>query len=60
MDPTPQNVGVGRYPIWLEFGLIYKTGKFTPAAKAFVEFTQSSEGIRILRDNGVLAASGRT
>jgi phosphate transport system substrate-binding protein len=60
MEPTPQNVGVGRYPIWLEFGLIYKTGKLTPAAKAFLDFTQSSEGIRILRDNGVLAASGRS
>jgi phosphate transport system substrate-binding protein len=56
--PSPQNVGVGRYPLWIEFGLIYKTGKLTPGAKAFVDYVRSSEGIRILREHGVLAASG--
>jgi phosphate transport system substrate-binding protein len=58
VEPSPQNVGVGRYPMWLEFGLIHKTGKLTPGARAFLEFVRSSEGIRILRENGVLAAAG--
>lgn len=57
MEPSPQNVGVGRYPLWIEFGLIHKTGKLSPAAKSFIEFVRSSEGIRVLRENGVLAAS---
>jgi phosphate transport system substrate-binding protein len=57
VEPSPQNVGVGRYPLWLEFGLIHKTGKLSPAAKSFIDFTRSSEGIRILRENGVLASS---
>ncbi len=56
-EPSPQNVGVGRYPLWIEFGLIHKTGKLSPAAQSFIQFIRSSEGIRILRENGVLAAS---
>lgn len=58
VEPTPQNVGVGRYPLWLDLGLVYKTGKLSPAAKTFMEFTQSPAGVKILRDHGVLAASG--
>ncbi len=60
VEPSPLNVGSGRYPLWIELGLIYQTGKLTPTAKAFVDFTRSSEGIRILRENGVLAAVGST
>ena len=55
--PTPQNVGTGRYPLWLEFGLIYKVGRLSPAAKSFIEFVRSSAGISVLREHGVLAAS---
>jgi phosphate transport system substrate-binding protein len=58
VEPTPQNVGIGRYPLWLELGLIYKMGKLSPAAKTFIEFTQSPAGVKVLRDHGVLAASG--
>lgn len=57
LEPSPQNVGVGRYSLWLEFGLIHKSGKLTPAAKAFIEFTRSPPGIQLLREHGVLAAS---
>jgi len=57
IEPNPQYVGIGRYPLWIEMGLIHKTGKLTPAARAFIEFTHSSDGIRILRENGILAAS---
>lgn len=56
-EPNPQNVGVGSYPLWLEFGLIHKSGKLNPAAKAFLEFTRSPQGIQVLREHGVLAAS---
>lgn len=57
VESTPQNVGVGRYPLWVELGLIHKPGKLSPAATAFLEFVRSSEGIRLLRDHGVLAAA---
>ncbi len=58
IEPTPQNVGAGRYPFWQEFGLIHKTGSLPPAAKAFVDFVRSPTGIGILRARGVLAAAG--
>lgn len=57
VESTPQNVGVGRYPLWVELGLIHKSGKLSPAATAFLEFVRSSEGIRLLRNQGVLAAA---
>jgi phosphate transport system substrate-binding protein len=60
VEPSPQNVGVGRYPLMLELGLIHKAGKLPAGPKAFVEFVQSSTGIKILRENGVLAAAAPT
>lgn len=57
VDPTPENVENGRYPMWLEFGVIYKPDALTPAAKAFLEFVQSPAGSRIFREHGVLPAS---
>ncbi len=55
--PTPKNVEQGRYPLWLEFGLIYKSDRLTPAGKAFIEFIQSPAGTRILREHGVLPSA---
>ena len=54
---TPQNVGVGRYPLWLELGLVHKPGGLGPAARAFIAFVRSSEGVRLLREQGVLASA---
>ena len=56
VEATPENLESGRYPLWLELGLIYKPGGLTPAAKAFLEFVQSAAGSRILREHGVLPA----
>lgn len=53
--PTPENLEKGSYPLSLEFGLIYKTSTgMSPAAKAFVEFSRSPEGLRVLAEHGVL------
>lgn len=59
IESTPQNVGVGRYPLWLEFGLIHKAGSVSPAARAFIEFVHSPAGVGVLREQGVLAAAGQ-
>ncbi|MCK7580384.1 MAG: hypothetical protein MZV65_35220 [Chromatiales bacterium] len=56
VEPTAENVEQGRYPLWLEFGLIYKPDALTPAGKAFLEFVRSPAGDRILREHGVLPA----
>jgi phosphate transport system substrate-binding protein len=60
VEPTAQNVDTGRYPLWLEFGLVHKAGSLGAAAKAFVEFTRSAAGARILREHGVLPALGQS
>lgn len=53
--PTPENLEKGSYPLSLEFGLVYKTSTgMSPAAKAFVEFSRSPEGLRVLGEHGVL------
>jgi len=56
IEPTTTNMENGSYPIWLEFGLIYKTGSLSPGGKAFIDFTTSPAGATILRNLGVLPA----
>ena len=58
VEPNAQNVESGRYPLWLEFGFVHKTGKLSPGAKAFLEFVRSPAGASILRAQGVLPATG--
>ncbi len=55
---TPENVEQGRYPLVLEFGLIYKSAGLTPAAKAFLEFVHSAAAAAVLRRHGVLPVPG--
>lgn len=54
VEPTTENLAAGRYPVWIEFGLIHRTEGTSPAAKAFLEFIRSPAGQRILRDHGIL------
>ncbi len=55
VEPTPVNVATGRYPVWLEFGLIHRAGQaLSPGSRAFVDFLASPEGKRILRDHGII------
>jgi phosphate transport system substrate-binding protein len=55
--PSPENLKAGRYPLWQEFGLIYKSAALTDAGRAFLQFIQSPAGSRILQDHGVLTDS---
>jgi phosphate transport system substrate-binding protein len=58
--PTAQNLEQGRYPLWLEIGLVYRPARLSAAAKAFIEFVQSPAGQAVLRELGVVpAAAGR-
>lgn len=54
VEPSLDNVASGRYPLIMEFGLIHKTGTLSPASKAFIEFLRSADGVKILRQHGVL------
>lgn len=58
MEPSPPNVGAGRYKLAVELGLIHKTGPLSPGAAAFMAFVRSSAGLGILRQHGVLSAAG--
>ena len=55
IEPTPANMESGRYPVWLELGLVHKAGVAPAgAARAFLDFIASPDGVRILHDHGVL------
>ena len=58
VDPTPENVEQGRYPAWVELGLIHKPNGLTPAGRAFLDFLRSPDGLGLLRQHGILPASG--
>jgi phosphate transport system substrate-binding protein len=57
VEATPESLESGRYPLWLELGLVHKSNGLTPAGKAFLAFVQSPAGARILRQHGVLPAA---
>ena len=52
--PTAENVASGRYPFWIEMGLIFKASALTDAGRAFIAFIKSPEGVRQIRQIGVL------
>jgi phosphate transport system substrate-binding protein len=53
IEPTPDNLRAGRYPLWLEFGLIYRAGALSEGARAFLAYLESPAAQRILREHGV-------
>lgn len=54
VEPSAENVATGRYPLWIEFGLIYKPAALTEAGRAFLSFLASPPALAVLRANGVL------
>lgn len=54
VEPSADNVASGRYPLWLEFGLVYKPAALTEAGRAFLSFLASPPGLAVLHANGVL------
>lgn len=56
--PTAENLESGRYPLWLNLGLVHKKSEALPdAARAFLNFLASEEGRGIVRSHGVLPAA---
>jgi len=57
LDGVPaaaESVQMGRYPLWIEVGLIHRAGSLIPSARAFIGFIRSTEGMAILRAQGLL------
>jgi phosphate transport system substrate-binding protein len=59
IEPNPENVEHGRYPLWLEIGLIYKSGALSDAGRAFLMFVDSPAGVQILRTHGVIVNTAK-
>lgn len=51
-EPTAENVKAGNYPLSRPFLFVYNEEKYTPQAKAFIEFTQSDEGQSFVEKHG--------
>lgn len=54
---TPEEVERGKYPLWIELGLIYRLSNLTPAGKAFIAFIQSPASLQIQTDMGLLVVA---
>jgi ABC-type phosphate transport system substrate-binding protein len=50
-----ESLASGRYPIFLEFGLVYRGETLTEAGKAFIRFIGSPEGRQVRDRLGVVA-----
>lgn len=57
--PSVENVEKGSYPMSLDLGLAHKQNGLTAAGRAFLDFVQSTQGRRILREHGVASATSR-
>lgn len=53
VPPTLENVASGRYPFWIEMGLIFRPANLSDAGRAFIAFIASPEGANIIRGLGV-------
>lgn len=53
VEASVENLSAGRYPMWLEFGLIHRPDGLTPAGIAFLDFIRSPTGERVRRELGV-------
>ncbi len=53
VEPTIDNVSSGRYPLWLEFGLIYRSAKLSAGARSFLAYLDTPAAVDVLREYGV-------
>jgi phosphate transport system substrate-binding protein len=57
VEPSAANLASGRYPVWLEFGLVHRNNALSDAGAAFLRFIRSPAGNRLLEEAGVLPAA---
>lgn len=51
--PTKESISAGRYPVLIEFALVYREGALPPEAREFVEFLYSRPGRTVLSEHGL-------
>lgn len=52
--PTKENVAAGRYPLVIEYALVYRKGALPPEAGKFIDFLFTREGKRSLSAHGLI------
>jgi len=52
--PTAENVVSGKYPLLIDYGLVYKEARLNDAARRFLDFVFSGRGRKVLLDNGLI------
>jgi phosphate transport system substrate-binding protein len=51
--PTKENIVAGRYPLSIEYALVYRKGALPPEAMAFIDFLFSPEGRKSVSGHGL-------
>lgn len=51
--PTADNIASGKYPLWIDYGLVYKEERLNGIARRFLDFVFSEPGRKVLLDNGL-------
>ncbi|GAB4240062.1 MAG: hypothetical protein OHK0028_18140 [Deltaproteobacteria bacterium] len=57
--PTTENVASNRYPVRIEYAIVYREGALPAEARAFVDFLFSREGGIVLAAHGLAPVPGR-
>lgn len=52
--PTPENIASEKYPLLIEYGLVYKKNRLDDTARRFLDFIFSARGRQVLLDNGLV------
>ena len=53
IEPSPENLESGKYPLWIETGLIYRANQLSAGGRAFLDFISSPAGTKILQSHGL-------
>lgn len=51
--PTPNNVAEGKYGLLVEYGLVYRDGRMSQAARRFADYVFADGGRRVLMQHGL-------
>jgi phosphate transport system substrate-binding protein len=54
VPPSAENLGAGKYPLWIDYALIYREDRLDRTARDFLAFIASEEGRVIIRRAGLV------
>ena len=59
VEPTPENILSGQYPLSGDYALVFKDDQLSPLARKFIDFLFSEKAARIFNNEGVIPFSKR-